>query len=397
MPDLSPELLRRLRDGAAERDRDRQLPRAEVRELLDAGFGSARVPVEHGGEGVDLATLFARIIDLAAADSNVAHVFRGHLAVIEMQNFEPDAARREAWYARALAGDLVGNAQSEQTATSDLATTLTSVDGELRLNGRKYYTTGSIYADWIDLSARYRDEDYQVIVSTRTPGVESIDDWAGFGQRLTGSGTTTFTDVVVDPELVRPYALDLDGFRHPYLMGFFQLVLLAVVAGVGRAAVDDAVAFVQPRRRIFGYGGEAFPREDPLVQTVVGTLSSAAFAARATVLEAGRSLDAALAGYRAGEPDADAFTQAQFDVYRAQQTVLPTVIDATAELFEVGGASSVDTGRGLDRHWRNARTIATHNPSVQRRRAIGDWELNAAIPLFNQPQASMSSTKESAK
>ncbi|MFB4351228.1 hypothetical protein [Microbacterium sp. CR_7] len=388
MPDLSPEFLQRLRKGAATRDQVRELPRAEIREVLDSGFGSARVPASAGGEGVSAAILFARLIDLAAADSNVAHVFRGHLAVVEQQWFEPDAARRSAWYERVLAGDLVGNAQSEQTATSDIATTLTERDGILRLDGRKYYTTGSLYADWIDLSARYRGEDHQVIVSTHVEGVESVDDWAGFGQRLTGSGTTTFTDVVVDPALVRPYALDDDGFRHPYLMGFFQLVLLAVVAGIGRAAVDDAVAFVQPRRRIFGYGGEAFPREDPLVQAVVGRLSSAAFAARATVLEAARSLDAALDGYRAGDPDAAAFTRAQLDVYRAQQTVLPTVIAATAELFEVGGASSVDTGRGLDRHWRNARTIATHNPSVQRQRALGDWELNGVVPAFNQPQPS---------
>lgn len=388
MPDLSPEFLQRLREGAATRDQVRELPRAEIREVLDSGFGSARVPASAGGEGVRAAILFARLIDLAAADSNVAHVFRGHLAVVEQQWFEPDAARRSAWYERVLAGDLVGNAQSEQTATSDIATTLTERDGILRLDGRKYYTTGSLYADWIDLSARYRGEDHQVIVSTHVDGVESVDDWAGFGQRLTGSGTTTFTDVVVDPALVRPYALDDDGFRHPYLMGFFQLVLLAVVAGIGRAAVDDAVAFVQPRRRIFGYGGEAFPREDALVQAVVGRLSSAAFAARATVLEAARSLDAALDGYRAGAPDAAAFTRAQLDVYRAQQTVLPTVIAATAELFEVGGASSVETGRGLDRHWRNARTIATHNPSVQRQRALGDWELNGVVPLFNQPQSS---------
>lgn len=389
MPDLSPEFLQRLRDGAAERDRTRQLPYAEVRELLDAGFGSARVPVAEGGEGIDLATLFGRLIDLAAADSNVAHVFRGHLAVVEQQFFESDAGRRDAWFARVLAGDLVGNAQSELTVTADIATTLTEEGSVLRLNGRKYYTTGSIYADWIDMSARYRDEDHQVIVSTHVDGVESIDDWAGFGQRLTGSGTTTFTDVIVDPELVRPYSLDDDGFRHPYLMGFFQLVLLAVVAGVGRAAVDDAVAFVQPRKRMFGVSGEASPRQDPLVQSVVGKLSSAAFTARASVLEAARSLDAALEGYLKGAPDADAFTRAQLDVYRAQQTVLPTVIDATAELFEVGGASSVDTGRGLDRHWRNARTIATHNPALQRQRTIGDWELNGTVPGFNQPQSAV--------
>jgi alkylation response protein AidB-like acyl-CoA dehydrogenase len=374
------ELLARIRAGAAARDRERELPHDLIRELLDAGFGRARVPVEAGGEGVDLPELFARIIDLAAADSNVAHVFRGHLAFVEQQFFEPDSGRRDLWFSRVAAGDFVGNAQSELSGTSDLATTLTEVDGRLLLNGRKYYTTGSIYADWIDLSARYRDDDHQVVTSTRDPGVESVDDWSGFGQRLTGSGTTTFRDVPVDPADVRPYAADDDGFRHPYLMGFFQLVLLAVVAGIGRAAVDDAVAYVQPRRRIFGYAGEALPRENALVQSVVGRLSAAAFAARATVLESARSLSQAIEPYRNGAGDPDAFLRAQLDVYRAQQTVLPTVIEATGELFEVGGASAVDAGLALDRHWRNARTIATHNPAIHRLRSIGAWEINGTPP-----------------
>jgi alkylation response protein AidB-like acyl-CoA dehydrogenase len=377
---LDSDLLDRIRAGAAERDRSRELPRELVRELLDAGFGSARVPRDAGGEGASVATVVDRLITLAAADSNVAHVFRGHLAVVEMQHFEADASRRAEWYRRVLDGQLVGNAQSELTASADLATALEETADGLRLNGRKYYTTGSIYADWIDLSARFRGEDHQVVVSTGLPGVESIDDWRGFGQRLTGSGTTTFTDVPIDPADIRPYSADDDGFRHPYLMGFFQLVLLAVVAGIGRAVVDDAVAFVQPRRRIFGYAGEAQPREHPLVQNIVGELSSAAFAARAVTLEAARSLDTALAGYLAGEGDPAAFTTAQLDVYRAQQIVLPTVIEAASKLFEVGGASAVDTGLALDRHWRNARTVATHNPAVLRQQAIGAWELNGTPP-----------------
>jgi alkylation response protein AidB-like acyl-CoA dehydrogenase len=397
---LDPELLDRIRAGAAQRDRDRELPRALVRELLDTGFGSARVPRDAGGEGVTVVELVDRLITLAAADANVAHVFRGHLAVVEMQWFEADASRRAEWYRRVLDGQLVGNAQSEQGSSSDLSTTLDeSPDGGLRLNGRKYYTTGSIYADWIDLSARFRGEDHQVVVSTRLPGVESVDDWRGFGQRLTGSGTTTFTDVPVDPADIRPYSADADGFRHPYLLGFFQLVLLGVVAGIGRAVVDDAVAFVQPRRRIFGYAGEAEPREHPLVQNVVGELSSAAFAARAATLEAARSLDEAIAGYVAGHGDPARFTAAQLDVYRAQQVVLPTVIDAASKLFEVGGASAVDTGAALDRHWRNARTVATHNPAVLRQRAIGAWELNGTDPewgLRAEPAAARAREKEGA-
>ena len=379
-------LVARARDGAERRERERDLPRTLIRDLLDAGFGSARVPVEHGGEGVELDTLFDRLIRLAAADSNVSHVFRGHLAFVEQQFFEPDADRRAAWFAEVLRGGFVGNAQSELTSTSDLATTLVEVDGGLLLNGRKFYTTGSIYADWIDLSARFGDEDYQVIASTHADGVQSIDDWKGFGQQLTGSGTTTFTDVAIDRANARPYASD-SPFRHAYMMGFFQLVLLAVVAGIGRAAVDDAVTFVQPRRRIFGFAGESLPRENHLVQSVVGDLSSAAFAARATVLQCARDLDRALAAHLGGDVDLTAVVEAQLNVYRAQQTVLPAIVTATGDLFEVGGASSVDTGLALDRHWRNARTIATHNPAIQRKRSIGAWELNGTPPEWNQQAA----------
>lgn len=379
-------LLATVREGAERRERERDLPRTLIRSLLDAGFGSARVPAAAGGEGVDLPILVDRLIRLAAADSNVSHVFRGHLAFVEQQFFEPDAERRAAWFAEVVHGAFVGNAQSELRGTSDLATTLTADDRGFRLTGRKYYTTGSIYADWIDLSARLDGEDHQVIASTHGAGVQSVDDWRGFGQQLTGSGTTTFTDVPVHPSHVRPYALD-DEFKHPYMMGFFQLVLLAVVAGIGRSAVDDAVAFVQPRSRIFGFAGESLPRENHLVQSVVGDLSSAAFAARATVLQCARDLDAALTGYLGGDRDPAPFVEAQLNVYRAQQTVLPAIVKATGDLFEVGGASSVDTGRALDRHWRNARTIATHNPAIQRKRSIGAWELNGTPPEWNQQAA----------
>jgi alkylation response protein AidB-like acyl-CoA dehydrogenase len=372
------------RAQASRRERERELPREVIAELSAAGFGSARVPASAGGEGAGLETVFERLIALAAADSNLAHVFRGHLAFVEQQFFEPDADRRATWFARVLAGDFVGNAQSELTTTSDLATTLSDApDGDgVVLDGRKFYTTGSIYADWIDLSAHYDGRDHQVFTSTHVEGVQSLDDWKGFGQKLTGSGTTTFTGVRVDRADIRPYEDD-DEFKHPYLMGFFQLVLLAVVAGIGRAAVDDAVAFVQPRRRIFGFAGESLPRDNHLVQSVIGDLSSAAFAARAAVLQCARELDAALAGYLAGERDEQRFVDAQLDVYRAQQTVLPTVVRATGELFEVGGASAVDSGLALDRHWRNARTIATHNPAIHRKRAIGAFELNGTPPEWN--------------
>jgi alkylation response protein AidB-like acyl-CoA dehydrogenase len=68
-------------------------------------------------------------------------------------------------------------------------------------------------------------------------------------------------------------------------------------------------------------------------------------------------------------------------VFKAQQIVLPTIIEAASLLFEVGGASSTSENRSLDRHWRNARTVATHNPAIHRERVIGDYVLNDVIPV----------------
>ena len=39
--------------------------------------------------------------------------------------------------------------------------------------------------------------------------------------------------------------------------------------------------------------------------------------------------------------------------------------------------------RGLDRHWRNARTLASHNPRVYKARILGDWLINGKDPVSN--------------
>lgn len=62
--------------------------------------------------------------------------------------------------------------------------------------------------------------------------------------------------------------------------------------------------------------------------------------------------------------------------------VADLVLDSTTRLFEVGGASAVDQGRNLDRHWRNARTISVHNPIIYKERSVGDHRINGTRPVF---------------
>lgn len=365
---------------AAEQERSRTLLRDDVAALQALGFGALRLPVAQGGRGATFEELIERLVRIAAADSSLAHLYRGHIAFVEglIAGHDDDAADPARWIDRIAAGELVGNAQSERQETAQITTVIERDGNRITLTGRKYYTTGSIYADWIHLSALDGEQRVSVTVSAHDPGVASFDDWDGFGQQLTGTGTTTFDAVAVDPADI--VVAGENPVRGDHIASVFQIVLLAVAAGIGRAALRDAVEFVRPRRRIFGHPGASLPREDALVQQTVGTVSASVDAATRLVLSGARDVERALK--RHGDGDEDAIGDLLLGVFRLQQVVSPLVLDAVTELFEVGGASAVSRGIALDRHWRNVRTVHSHNPAIQRRRAIGEYELNGARPRW---------------
>ncbi|MCZ4142527.1 acyl-CoA dehydrogenase, partial [Escherichia coli] len=71
---------------------------------------------------------------------------------------------------------------------------------------------------------------------------------------------------------------------------------------------------------------------------------------------------------------------AELAVQQAHVAAPKLVLDATSELFDVTGASAVSTSKSLDRFWRNARTVATHNPVAFKARSVGDYFINGTIP-----------------
>lgn len=384
-------LFATIRDGAAERELasgtpgDRQLPHAEVRALADAGFGRLRVPEDRGGFGVTLVELALLVADLAAADSNIAHLWRGHFGYTELVLLRPDSPARDEWLQRIVDGAIVGNATSERTGTTlaDISTTVTPAGDSLRLDGRKFYSTGTLYADWIYLAADRDGERVTFAVDASASGVSSIDDWDGFGQRLTASGTTVFDGVAVDPSAVSAYR----DAPLSHIQAFYQLYLLAVLAGIGQAVSDDAVAFVRPRTRTYIHANTAVPGEDPQVLAVLGRLSAGAFTARSLVAAAAGLLDTVVATNVPGPAGSAAgvskslLDAAENAVYQAQVEIGPRVLRSASELFEVGGASAADRTRALDRHWRNARVVASHNPAVYKERMVGEYALHGRGPV----------------
>ncbi len=374
------EVLDGIAAGAVEREEKRELPFAAVDALREAGVTALTVPTEFGGGGATDEELFAVLVDLAAADSNLPQLLRAHFAHVEGLRLDPDRPGTADWFRAVAAGEVFGNATHERSSAvvGSLSTRLTRVGDGWQLDGVKHYTTGSLFADWIAVSAQREGPDgttvpVGVVVSSRAEGVDLRDDWNGFGQRLTGSGTTRFDRVRVDPaHVVEQHG---DGVPTP-MTAFVQLVLLACLAGTAQAVVRDATDFVRTRTRVYRHGSGATAAQDPLVLHVVGRLAADAAASRALVLDAARALDAVHAA--TGPERTGAVEQAELATVQAQAVVVELVLRSTTALFDVGGASATDLGRHLDRHWRNARTLASHNPVAYQLRTVGDHLVNGS-------------------
>ncbi|MEV6924835.1 acyl-CoA dehydrogenase family protein [Dactylosporangium sp. NPDC051485] len=373
----------RIAEGAVARELNRTLAHEAVTLLRDAGFGAVRVPAEYGGSGASITDLFRLLIELGEADSNLPQILRAHFGIAEERLHDPDPARRERWLRRIGAGAIIGNAVTE-TGHGAVGAVATTIDDEhadgWRITGAKHYSTGSLYADWIAVLAS-RGEEGQGFAMVRAddPGLSRIDDWDGFGQRLTASGTTLLNGVTTQPEDVFWYA-----DRGPnYMIAFYQLVHLATLSGIARAIVTDATAYVRARQRVFSHGSGDTPAGDPLVQQVIGRLSGLSFAAEATTLAAVGRLEHVNRLRAHGEVPQTAYDDAEVTTSRAYITVADTVLRAANLLFETGGASVVRRTEALDRHWRNARTLAVHNPVIYKERAVGDHLLNDAAPSYS--------------
>ncbi|MCX8999675.1 acyl-CoA dehydrogenase family protein [Rhizobiaceae bacterium BDR2-2] len=371
-----------IRDGAIARDVNRDLPFDAYAALREAGFGKLRLPAEAGGGGLTLPELFGLIIELGEADPNLANAYRAHLGFIEdlLNTPAEHHAWRDAWLARLARGETIGSGYSEagEATLGTHSTQLIRQGDGWRLNGEKYYTTGSLYADWITLAAVDGDGNLTgALVPTRAEGVEILDDWDGFGQALTASGTARFREVAIAGEWVKPHPA-----RFNYSGPYFQLYHLATLAGIGRAAAGDLARHVAARRRGYGRGNGVRSSADPQVLQIVGRVRGAAYSAGAVVLKVAESLQRAYDANAGGDEEVIAFAtrNAELEISQAVTVVTSLVLDATTVLFDALGASAARRVNGLDRHWRNARTISSHNPRIYHDRIVGDFAVNGTAP-----------------
>ncbi|MEV6334005.1 SfnB family sulfur acquisition oxidoreductase [Nocardia vinacea] len=368
--------------GAAARDRGRELPFAEVDRLAASGLLAITVPAEFGGADLPPSTVAEVVRILAAADPNIAQIPHSHFVYLNLLRLAGAVDQQARYFGQVLAGARIANAQSERgTATvADIATTVRPVGDRFRIDGVKFYCTGSLFADLLAVLTRLDDPEgrsglpageYIAYLPADTPGVRIIDDWNGIGQRTTGSGTIEFAEVVVDPDqlIARSAAV-----HAPTGYGAFaQLLHAAIDTGIARGALGAATEFVRTSSRPWFEAGVDRAIDDPLLIQRFGELSVTVTSAEATLTAAGVAVDAAIR-------DAESVAPASLAVATAKVLADRAANEVSAALFEVGGTRSAAADLNLHHFWRNARTHTLHDPVRWKYQHIGRALLHDTAP-----------------
>ncbi|WP_343573282.1 SfnB family sulfur acquisition oxidoreductase [Pseudomonas sp.] len=365
-----------LLEGAAERDRNREVPPEVVEVYSNSGLWGITVPREFGGAEVSYATLAEVIAIVSAADPSLGQIPQNHYCLLEDIRLQGSDEQKRFFFDLALKGNRFANALSETGGKNvqDIQTRLRHEGDSVVIDGRKGYCTGSLYAHWIGVLGLDEQNNAQLAFVPRgTPGLVIVDDWASIGQRTTSSGTVLVEGLRVPAFNVFPTHRSYDV---PTLAGpFAQITTAAIDAGIARAALRDTITFVREQARPWIDAGVEKASEDPLTIIQVGELGIRIEAADALLERAGKVMDAARPA-----PDEDNVARASVAVAKAKVLTTEVAIDATNKLFELGGTRSTLARHGFDRHWRNARVHTLHDPVRWKYHLVGNWLLNDKRP-----------------
>ncbi|WP_370425781.1 SfnB family sulfur acquisition oxidoreductase (plasmid) [Pantoea vagans] len=365
-------LAEQAKPGAIERDQQRLYPRDLLDRFTRLGLGSISVPRHFGGGGLDFQTVAEVFRIISASDPSLGQIPQNHYYALEVLRVNGSESQKQRLYREVLTGVHLGNALAEFSSRAAHQRT-TQIRCNI-LNGSKFYATGALFADRIPTAARdEEDKEQLVFVPRHQAGVTVIDDWSGFGQRTTGSGSVLFENVTVDAADVVPFQT---AFERPTTVGpFAQIMHAAIDQGIARAAFNDMLDFLRQRARPWPDSGVTRATDDPLTLDRTGRLAARLSAGDALLAEAGAAIDAAQQ-----QSDAATVALASVEVARARAWTTEVSLEAANLLFELGGSRASLREYNLDRHWRNARTHTLHDPVRWKYPAIGNYLLNGVLP-----------------
>lgn len=364
-------------EGRNQRDQQRVFPLAEIDLFSQRGLGGIRIPKQYGGAFVSDKTLAHVFRIVNKADSSVGQIPQNQIALLNMIQIMGTEQQKQFIYSEILKGKRLANGGPERHTkdTKTLATTLTIENGRYFIDGEKFYSTGSSFAHWLAIKAIHPEGHVVLTIVDRTAdGVEVIDNWNGFGQRTTSSGTVKLQHVEVDPLLI--FDERLLGNQPSYRGAYSQLMQVAIDVGIAEAAFADTLTAIHKARPVVDAQVEKASFEHYTLQEV-GKSSVLLDAAILLLDEAAEYLDE-LDQLEAVTDEQAA--KASILVAEAKVYANDAALNISEKLLELGGSRSSLSQHNLDQHWRNARVHTLHDPIRWKLHALGDYYLNHKLP-----------------
>ena len=373
--EIAEKLAAQFKQNANQRDRERILPFDEIEAYSRSGLWAITVPKQYGGADVSSLTVAKIIALFSGVDGSIGQIPQNHFYALEVLRNAGSEQQKQKFYAEVLKGARYGNALAEFKSKNTLqnSVSIQKTAQGFKVNGEKFYCTGSLFAHRIPTLVKdENDRKFLAFIPRQAEGLQLFDDWTGFGQKTTGSGTAKFNQVQVSAEDIIPFDV---VFSVPTLVGpFAQILHAAIEVGIARAAFEETLNRVRQARPWIDSGLKN-ATQDPLTLFELGRIVVDVRASEVLLKQAAQSIEAAKP-----QPTEENIVKASLDVAKVRAHSTETALKASSKLIELSGSRGSQRKDGLDIYWRNARVHSLHDAARWKYYFIANHLVNGVIP-----------------
>lgn len=358
-----------LRDNARLAEAERNLPKAAVAAMTEAGIFRTWRPQALGGMEMPPTPAIQMFEEIARVDSAAGWIASNSCIITTLCQVLSDAGASEIFRSPnvVLAGAWFPPGRA------------TPVDGGYRVTGQWSFGSGCLHAQWLTAMGTITDggeprkgpggEPVQVMLFFPTTEAEIIDTWHTLGMRGTGSHDFKLTDAFV-PErrayIMAPFDHPGSAFRGP-LYGFRLWLagppIASVALGIARAALEDML--VLAGRKTASYTQVALG-DRPTIQDRLARAKAMVDAARSYLY---RTLDDTWTYLARG---AKITPDQGIPVQLAASHAIESAVKAVDLLHTCAGTTGIRNEHRFQQHLRDIHTVSQHAfGSAERFESIG--------------------------
>ncbi len=368
---LSPEILRGIRERAAETDRRNEFCHVDLRALVDAGYLRGHDSLSAAAHDQRLLAQHAPATALAVG---MHHVWLGVARHLMAGGISAGTILDEA-----LAGEIfafgISEAGNDAVLGDSTTTAVTHADGSVALTGTKIFTSmspawtrlGTFGIDGDELVFGFLSRDRDAAGAPINPaGITQDSDWDTLGMRATQSWTTHLDAARIDSAhvLARISRDAADPLRYA-IFGVFSTLVASVYLGIADRALELGIEAA--RTRTSRLAGGAPYSADPDIRRQLADAALIVDGLVPQVTSMAAQLDAEAANGRIGEISFRQFAGLKHRAVEAARTVVDIAL-------RVSGGNGYRNGSEISRLHRDVLAGIYHpsDPESVRRTVASD-------------------------